>query len=105
MGLYDNLPDDEDPYPSRGRASSNNKLGDDGVSVSTPNGNQAKEIASTKRVFYWLFSVTFLVVVAIVIICYLYIAFSDAGKDLPATDALVTILKILANILMGLGSE
>lgn len=105
MGIYDNPDGDDYSPPSyRDTQRSSKTISDDGVSVSTPNSPQAKEIASTKRVFFWLFSITFVVFAIVILISYIYIAFSDKGKELPATDILVTILKIIANILMGLGS-
>ena len=110
MGLYDKdkAPEDdydyEDDSPSK-RVASSSKLGDDGVSNAAPTGKRASEISDSKRPFFWLFSATFVVIVFVLIIAFMYVLFTDSAKDMGMFDIFATVLKILANILMGLSGE
>jgi len=107
MGMYDKdqMPEeDEDDFYSR-RTKVSGKLGDDGVSNTTPTGNRADEISESKRPFFWLFSATFVVIVVVLIIAFMYVLFTDNTKDMGMFDIFATVLKIIANILMGLSGE
>jgi hypothetical protein len=108
MGLYDKDNYSEDDYEydtSSKRSNSSSKLGDDGVTNSTPTGKRAAEISDSKRPFFWLFSATFVVIVIVLIIAFMYVLFTDSTKDMGMFDIFTTVLKILANILMGLSGE
>jgi hypothetical protein len=110
MGLYDKVrpPEDDSDYEddiSSKRKTSSEKLSDDGVTNSTPSGKRASEISDSKRPFFWLFSATFVVIVIVLIIAFMYVLFSDSTKDMGMFDIFTTVLKILANILMGLSGE
>lgn len=101
-GMYDG--DEDDFIPGRRSGSTKTTAGglaDDGVVMNTPT-PKAGFKGSTYRVFFWIFSVTFVLIVATLLFAYLYVLLNPENKDLPTTDAFVTVLKVIANILLGL---